>query len=168
MRRVIAVLAVGLALVISFSTAGSARADTTQGCYDITAIGIEQEGYVSGDTLIFGDGAGGYFCNVSIPINGQFEIEDANPGYGCMAVNTTARDISEDSSAACALNNGAGYTWDRWTAISIEYHSNQLWMFKNVNNGECMDEVTYADPTFYASCNTSNHYEWFSWPYSGL
>ncbi len=168
MRKIIAILAVGLTLGISLSAAGSARADTTQGCYYITAIGIEQDGYVASDQLIFGGGSPQYFCNVSIPINGQFEIEDADPGYGCLAINTKDLDISEDPSTACALNNGAGYPWDRWTAISIEYHGNQLWMFKSADTGECIDETGDVESAFYATCNTSYHSEWFSWDYSGL
>jgi hypothetical protein len=168
LRKIIAILAVALSLGISFVAAGSARADTPQGCDDLTAIGIEQPGYVaSTNQLVFGGGEAVYFCNISIPINGQFEIMD-EPGKGCLAINTTDLDISEDPASACALNNGAGYPWDRWTAISIEYHGNQLWMLKSADNGECIDETGDVDPAFYASCDTSNHYEWYSWPNSGL
>jgi hypothetical protein len=173
-RRNIAILAaIGLALAVSFSAPTMARADTTHGCFYITNIGYEQPGYVANDFLWFGSGGGEtVFCNVGIPINGEFEIATENNSgavTGCLAINNTYLAITEDPASACALNGGAGYPWDRWTATSIQYHSNQLWMFKSSYNGYCMTPYApnSAEAT-YASCDTSNHYEWFQWPNSGL
>jgi hypothetical protein len=139
----------------------------------MTAVGIEQEGWVDGvGVLTFGGSAGGgWFCNVSIPINGQFEIENADPPYaslGCLSVNTALQTISNESPAGCAINNGAGYPWDRWTAIGISYHSHQAYMFKNVYNGKCIAAITSGQSAYYTTCNTSDHYQWFEWPGSGL
>ena len=116
--------------------------------------------------LQFGGGTAQYFCNISIPINGQFEIQDT--AGGCLAINTAQRDVTADPASACDLNNGAGYAWDRWTAISIEYHSNQLWMLKSADNDECIYATVEESPITWGTCVTTDHAEWYSWPDSGL
>lgn len=176
MRKTLPILAAGIALSISFFAPATAHADTTHGCGKFTAIGVEQNAYDAGGGQIYFISAevipGDTWCNVGIPINGQFEIEDTGPnGTGCMAINNTAGTVSLDPPSACALNNGAGYPWDRWTATSIEYHSNQLWVFHSADptfSGLCIVEPYSGSPATYTSCDTTSHYQWFSWPNSGL
>ena len=84
----------------------------------------------TGELLFDGKEAAIIFCNVGISVNGEFGIATENPSRdvtGCFSMNTTYDDVNIDSASACALNGGAGYPWDRWNAISIEYHGNQLW-----------------------------------------
>jgi hypothetical protein len=120
-----------------------------------------------GGELAFEDGLEGVgsFCNVSISINGQFEIAEENGSgavTGCLSPRVPDGYIVIDSASACALNGGAGYPWDRWTAISIQYHGHQLWMFENPYVARCMEEI--LDSGYYYDCNSTLHAQWFSWP----
>jgi hypothetical protein len=152
----------------------TARADTTEGCNAITAVGVEDAGEIESGVLYFDEPLfGDDFCNVSISINGQFQITQINPKtgaeLGCLAFNSADADITLDPPSACALDGGAGYPWDRWTAISIEYHSNQLWMFQSADKtADCIavDPIYYT--AFWAGCDTTDHYQWFEWPGSYL
>jgi hypothetical protein len=106
-------------------------------------------------------------CNVSIPINGEFEMALENSNE-CLAVNSTAGDIDVDSASACQSSGGAGDTWDRWTATKEGSSGGAtIWEFKNQFNGECMYDDQQAS-IIYTTCSSTNHFEWFTWPGSNL
>jgi hypothetical protein len=187
-RKRVAILAAGLALAVTFSAPGTARADTNHGCGAITDIGVEEPGYVYNGNLTFdGFQTADIFCNVGIPINGEFEIEDMGPtgfsNLGCLsvtwqnAVGAPPPTVTLESPKGCAVNNGKGYTWDDWYAKSIEYHSNQLWMLENAYTstndpalgvGPCMNTDVDGLRAGTSVCDANDHYEWFSWPGSNL
>lgn len=179
MRRNFAILAAtGLALATLFAVPATARADTTHGCDYIKAIGNETIGGLSdgdaGELLFDGNEAAIIFCNVGISINGEFEIATENSSghvTGCLAMNATSYDVDVDPASACALNGGAGYPWDRWNAISIEYHGNQLWEFETDNTDytdTCMEENSGDGASQFDFCDASNHYQWFQWQDANL
>ena len=94
------------------------------------------------------------------------EFINANTGtdLGCLALNSSDGYITLDPPSACELDGGAGYPWDRWTAMSIEYHSDQLWMFQSADKtADCMQVDAGDDLAFWAGCDTSSHYQWFQW-----
>jgi hypothetical protein len=181
MRRNFAILTVGLALSVSLCIPATeqARADTDHGCGSLQNIGSENYGrvdtshgalYFTQPHEVYGDD----FCNIGIPVNGQFQILDDETGAGgCLSVNTSDGEVIMESAAACGTSGGKGYPWDRWTAISIQYHSNQLWMFQSVYEpGFCIENdqssLLSVATTYYEPCDPSNHYQWFGWQGSNL
>jgi hypothetical protein len=167
MRTYLAIAAAGLAMAIWFVAPTAARADTIQGCNTLQNVGTEYDGYDDGGGgFYFSSGLVDSFCNVSISISGQFEIESSLEG-GCLSLDTANGHIAVDSRAACEQDGGAGYPWDRWTAISIEYHSNQLWMLQSAEYpGYCVHADLPDGSTATADwvpCDSSDHYQWFSW-----
>jgi hypothetical protein len=98
-------------------------------------VGAQNYGSENGGTFDFWPVINAYyygkvFCNHSIAINGQFQIRDEN-STGCLAINSTTGLVDVDTASACATNGGDGYPWDRWTAIGIKYHSQQLWVLRS-------------------------------------
>jgi hypothetical protein len=191
MRRNLAITTAGLALAFAFCAPAvghaetSSPADKLQGCGELKDIGNEVYGWVTegvapllpSNQLLFGAFLAPnddllQFCNVSIPISGEFEITNEGAA-GCLAINTTNEAVDQDSASACMLNGGAGYPWDRWNAISIEYHSQQLWMLQSSEYpGYCLynDSPSNIDAysAYWEPCNTSDHDEWFAWSGSNL
>ena len=176
MHRYIVILVAALGVLISLcapASAASANYPFGQNCNVFSSVSTEELGHIAGNgVLYFNDVSGDEFCNTPIRVNGQFEIYDisASISGGCLAVNTTTGYVVEDPDSACQQDGGNGYPWDRWTAISIEYHSNQLWMFQSAYNGYCIydDPSKYGEAAIYNSCNNSSHDEWYSWPNSNL
>jgi hypothetical protein len=172
----LAVLTAGLGLALSFLAPAAAQADTNHGCDELQNIGTEYYGLDDGGGHFYFLSASGYsnenFCNLGIPINGEFEILSKYTG-GCLAIDTTNVLTTVDTASACAQDGGRGYAWDRWTAISIKYHNNQLWMLQSAEYpGYCIHAET-PNPNFTATadwvpCNSSDHYQWFNWYDVGL
>jgi len=164
-------LTAGLALAVSFLAPTAAQADTNHGCNFLQNIGPEYYGWDNGAGSFYFKSPATFdysetFCNLGIPINGQFEVL-SNSTDGCLAIDTTNGLTTVDTPAACALNGGRGYPWDRWTAISIRYHNNQLWMLRSAEYpGYCIHADTANGSTATADwvpCNSNDHYQWFNW-----
>jgi hypothetical protein len=171
MYRRIAALTGGLALAFTFAIPAAANATAVRAS-GTAAVALPAEVNCGG---LFDQGnskqlsADGIFdfCNVSIPINGEFEIV-AEGTTECLAVNSTDGDIDLDSATACQSSGGEGNTWDRWTASSDgSVGGATIWEFKNQFNGDCMYDDT--QPTvIYAACNSSDRFEQMTWPGSNL
>jgi hypothetical protein len=179
MHRRIAALAGGLALAFTFAIPAAANVAAVRASHPAASArpadanncgGIFNEG--NGEGPYMAGGGVTKFCNVSIPINGEFEIV-ASGTSECLALDSTAQDIDLDSAAACTSSGGKGDTWDRWTAIqevpANENGGTAIWEFQNQFNGEnqCLYDDT-QDPAIYATCNNSDHFEWWTWPGSNL
>jgi hypothetical protein len=175
MHRKLAALTGGLALAFTFAIPAAANAATVRES-GTAAVARPAAGGCGG---VFDQGNGeelnasgiNDFCNVSIPINGEFEMV-ADGTSQCLAVNSSDGDIDVDSAAACTSNGGEGDSWDRWTAIkeSGPGVSPIVWEFKNqffTKTSECMYDDTQPSP-IYAACNNSDVFEWWTWPGSNL
>jgi hypothetical protein len=166
----LAVVTAGLALAVSFLAPAAAQADTNHGCNYLQNIGTEYFGLDNDAGSFYFYSIDGFdneiFCNLGIPISGQFEILSGS-SQGCLAIDTTNGLTTVDTPSACAQDGGRGYAWDRWTAMSIKYHNNQLWMLRSAEyTGYCIHADTGNGTTATADwvpCNSSDHYQWFSW-----
>lgn len=171
MYRKIAALTGGLALAFTFAIPAAANAAAVRAS-GTAAVARPAEANCGG---IFDQGNGKQFsalgnfdfCNVSIPINGEFEMA-AEGSTECLAVNSTDGDIDLDTSTACQSSGGKGDTWDRWTATAEGSSGGAtIWEFRNQFNGDCMYDDT-QEPVIYAACTNSDHFEWWTWPGSNL
>jgi hypothetical protein len=184
MRRKLAALTGGLALVSAFTfaipagaNAAAAResrpaastrpADTNNGCGTLFDQGNHESSEINGDDgLEFGDGDV-KFCNISTPLSGVFEMGFQEGTGQCLAVNSEVGAIDLDGASACSANGGEGDTWDRWTATEEGVINNtKIWEFKNQYNGDCMYDDA-QDPAIYAACSV-DEFEFFTWPGSDL
>jgi hypothetical protein len=139
-------------------------ASQAQTCYDLVDLGNSTFSYVpgSGNFNLYFDTSGNasYFCYEDI-FDGLGEMVDANNGR-CLALNSTAKDIDEDSVTACGQEN----SWDLWLPIEVATDgSYAVWALQNAYNDDCMYDNTQR-PTVYASCasDLTDHFEWFLWP----
>jgi hypothetical protein len=185
MRRKLAALTGGLALAFAFAIPAAANAapvrasgpaiarpaDANQGCGELFDAGNGGVGNLNDqNNLIFPNPAEPEieFCNVSISINGEFEISLGGVGGECMAVNSSTTYIDVDSAAACSSRSGDGDKWDRWTATEESVTSGvTYWEFQNESNGKCIYDDEQV-PTIYTTCSNPDEFEWFAWPGSNL
>jgi len=150
----------------------SARADTTAGCGPMfdwgnnlnNPVGNGQD--VGGYLYFRGSYGADTFCNVSIPVNGVFEITDQTTN-GCVGVNSTTGVLIVESSTACAVNSGKVYPWDEWTATPYNYGGYVVWELRNADTGECMyDDL--QEPAVENTCIATDTFEYIYWDDSGL
>jgi hypothetical protein len=130
------------------------------------------------DPIGYGQNVGGYLdfygtsnedllCNVSVPINGVFEITDSTT-HGCVGADIDTGVIEVESSAACAIDGGEGYPWDEWTVYyTTNVYGWTIFELRNVASDYCLYD-DQQQPAVEASCIKTDQFEWFYWPLSGL
>jgi hypothetical protein len=154
MRRTLITLVGTFGLVGALGTAGglAAPSATAQGCAEITDIGLNGDySYVptpDNNYNLYFDKTGNAtdFCIEYIGDTAYVEMVDSGDGR-CLAVNSTAVDVDEDSAAAC----GAQDSWDQWEPIFIGLGEDDIWAFKNKYNGQCLYDDKQR-PAIYAAC----------------
>jgi hypothetical protein len=105
-----------------------------------------------------------FFCLVNLG-GGEFEIVDSR-NDGCLSINTTTGDVSEQNATGCQLNGGHGYLYDRWSN-PVHYVDGDVTDVEiaNEDGGGCI----YGDttPAEYVTCDLSTTHrdlaEWFDW-----
>jgi hypothetical protein len=163
----------GIVVAAMFIAPAPAHADTVQGCGNLQDMGNNFS-----DPIGYGQDQGGYlffqgstsadsFCNVSTPNNGVFEITDKTTN-GCVGEDLTTGVMRVESSAACAISGGQGYPWDQWTVVySATVDGWPIFELRNNGSLQCLyDDL--QQPAVVANCITTDRFEWFYWPQSGL
>ena len=99
------------------------------------------------------------YCNVQVDGTGKFEIWDGIYER-CLAVNTAARAVTEDTTTACNDED----PWTEWTATNVgTYHGHTVWRLKNVYlSNQCLYDDNSGRPAIYTTCSGSGA-ERFVW-----